>query len=307
MKNFEYVRATSLEQALGVLGSRTTGVKLLAGGTDLIVQLREGLRSAEVVLDVKRIPELSECRWDPSGSLRLGSAVPAYQLYGNAKICQAFSALTDSARIIGGWQIQSRASIGGNLCNSSPAADSIPALIALAAHAEIAGPEGRRTVPVEEFCTAPGKNQLRPNELLVALLLPAPLPCSGSRYLRFIPRNEMDIAVVGVGAAVRLDASGQRIERARVALGAVAPTPLFASDASSWLAGKPATDATYAEAAKLAQAIARPISDMRGPADYRAHLVGVLVRRALADAVARARGESVPDARAAAAAHSVPR
>jgi carbon-monoxide dehydrogenase medium subunit len=290
LKDFEYAAATSVDEAVSLLSARGPAAKILAGGTDILVQLREGHREAELVLDVKKIPELMQLHYDPQRGLRLGAAVPCYRIYGDELISAAYPALADSARIIGGWQIQSRASVGGNLCNSSPAADSIPSLIALDAVCQIAGPGGRRSVPVAQFCTAPGKNVLGCGEFLISLELPAPAARGGSRYLRFIPRNEMDIAVVGVGAWVKLDEKEETIEQARLALAAVAPTPLEAKDAAAWLAGKPAADATYAEAGRRARAIACPISDMRGPAEYRTHLVGVLTARALAVAVERARG-----------------
>jgi len=289
LKDFEYAAATSVDEAVSLLAARGPGARILAGGTDIIVQLREGLRAADLVLDVKKIPELTRLDFEPKRGLRLGAAVPCYRIYEDMVIAAAYPALADSARIIGGWQIQSRASIGGNLCNSSPAADSIPSLIVLDATCQIAGPTGRRTVPVAQFCTAPGKNVLGRGEFLVSLDFPAPVPHSGSRYLRFIPRNEMDIAVVGAGAWVRLNAKGDTIEQSNLALAAVAPMPLAATDAAMWLSGKPASDETYAEAGRLARMIAKPISDMRGPAEYRVHLVGVLIQRALAAAVERAR------------------
>lgn len=289
MKDFDYASAASVEEAVGLLADRGPAAKVLAGGTDILVQLREGMREADLVLDIKRIPELMDLSFHPGKGLRLGAGVPCYQIYGNQAVAAAYPALADSARIIGGWQIQSRASIGGNLCNSSPAADSIPSLIALDAICQIAGPAGRRRVPVAQFCTGPGKNQLDRGEFLVSLEFPPSIAHSGSRYLRFIPRNEMDIAVVGVGAWLRLSASGEQIEAARLALAAVAPTPLAATEAAAWLIGKPATGETFAEAGQLARQVARPISDMRGPAEYRVHLVGVLVQRALAEAAERAR------------------
>lgn len=288
MKDFEYAAATSVDEAVSLLSARGPRAKVLAGGTDIIVQLREGLREAELVLDIKKIPELMELAYSPDKGLRLGAGVPCYQVYDNRDVAAAYPALADSAHIIGGWQIQSRASIGGNVCNSSPAADSIPSLIALGAVCLIAGPGGRRRVPVAQFCTAPGRNVLERGEFLVSLELPPPEPRAGSRYLRFIPRNEMDIAVVGVGAWLRLNASGDTVEAARIGAAAVAPTPLAATAAGDWLTGKPANRETFAEAGRLARQIARPISDMRGPADYRQHLVGVLVERALVQAAERA-------------------
>jgi carbon-monoxide dehydrogenase medium subunit len=180
--------------------------------------------------------------------------------------------------------------VGGNLCNSSPAADTIPSLIVHDVRCQIAGPAGRRSVSVAEFCTAPGRNVLARGEILTTLDFPPPQPHSGSAYLRFIPRNEMDIAVVGAASWVQLDSSGQTIERARVALAAVAPTPLFVAAIGEWLAGQPATDETYRAAADMARQAARPIADKRGTAEYRRHVAGVLTQRTLAIAVERARG-----------------
>ena len=290
MKDFEYVAAVDLAQAVNVLDEHGERAKILAGGTDLLVQLREGLRQADVVLDVKKVPELMELSFSPKEGLRLGAAVPCYRVYGDARIVEAYPGLTDAARIIGGWQIQSRASFGGNLCNSSPAADTIPPMIVEGGVCHLAGPQGRRSVPVGEFCTAPGANVLERGELLVSVVFPAPEKHSGSRYLRFIPRDEMDIAVVGAAAHVRLDPSGKTIEAARIALAAVAPTPVIATEATAFLVGRPARQDSLRQAAELAKKVARPISDLRGTAEYRVHLVGVLTRRALEDAVHRARG-----------------
>lgn len=291
MKDFSYAAPTSLAEATTLLASANGTAKILAGGTDIIVQLREGLREAGVVVDIKKIPELTQLKFSPQTGLWLGASVPCYQIYENAELCKAYPALADSAHIIGGWQIQGRASIGGNLCNSSPAADSIPSLIAHHAYCEIVGSGGNRNVAVENFCTAPGRNVLRPDEIVVAIVFPPTMPHSGSAYERFIPRNEMDIAVVGVASRVQLTPAGDKIEFARIGIAAVAPTPKYALEASEWLAGKPLTTETYIQAGELAKRIAAPISDMRGPAEYRTHLVGVLVQRTLAKAVARARGE----------------
>ena len=289
MKSFNYAAPRTVQEATRLLATANGGAKLLAGGTDILVQLREGLREADLVVDVKKIDELMELHFDAAKGLRLGAAVPCYQIYENAEVKWAYSALTDAARIIGGWQIQGRASIGGNLCNSSPAADSIPALIALGALCRVARPDGVREVRVEDFCVAPGRNLMEKGEMLVSLSFPAPAAKSGSAYERFIPRNEMDIAVVGAGCWVQLNAAGAQIEKARIAVGAVAPTPKFATEASNWLAGKPATEETFAQAGELAKKVASPLSDMRGTAEFRTHLVGVLVKRTLAKAAERAR------------------
>ena len=288
VKEFEYAAPTSLDEAVRVLSEHNGQAKILAGGTDIIVQLREGQRSADWVVDVKKIPELMELRWTDAEGLWLGASVPCYRIYDDPRIAAEYPGLVDAARIIGGWQIQSRASVGGNLCNSSPAADSIPALIAIGATCHIAGPAGRRTIPVEQFCTGPGRNVLARGELLTALEFPPVTQGASSAYQRFIPRNEMDIAVVGVGSAVRLDSSGKRIEQARIALGAVAATAVLASEASEWLAGKSIQAGTLEQAGELAKKAASPISDKRGPAEYRTHLVGVLTKRTLAAAIERA-------------------
>ena len=289
MKDFAYAAPTSLAEATRLLAGANGRTRILAGGTDIIVQLREGLRDADLVVDVKKIPELTELSFAAGKGLRLGASVPCYRIYEDAAISKAYPALADAARIVGGWQIQSRASVGGNLCNSSPAGDTIPALIAHGVTCILAGGGGQREVKVEEFCTGPGKNVLQPGELLVTLVVPPPAAKASSAYERFIPRNEMDIAVVGAGSWIKLSADGEKIEQARIGLCAIAPTPKFAAEASQWLAGKPATEATFAEAGKLAQKIASPITDMRGPAEYRTHLVSVLVKRTLAKAAERTR------------------
>ncbi|MCA9203093.1 MAG: xanthine dehydrogenase family protein subunit M [Planctomycetales bacterium] len=292
MNDFQYAAPSSLGEATKLLAEFGSRARVLAGGTDILVQLREGRRSAEMVVDVKRVPELMSLSLNGVG-LHLGASVPCYRLYDDEAVKSAYSALTDAARIIGGWQIQSRASVGGNLCNSSPAADSIPALMVLGATCEIASAGGTREVPAAEFCTGPGRNVLQDGELLVTIKLPPTPPHSGSAYLRFIPRNEMDIAVVGAGAWVQLNAAGDTIEQARVALSAVAPTPRMAQQANDWLAGQPATDATLEQAGELARAVAEPINDMRGTIEYRRHLAGVLTKRALRIAIDRAKTQGV--------------
>ena len=287
MRDFEYEAPTSVAEAVKVFVEHNGSARPLAGGTDLIDQIRTGRQQPQVVVDIKKIPELGVLDNSASG-LRLGAAVPCYRIYGDATICEAYSALADSARIIGGIQIQSRASVGGNLCNSGPAADSTPSLIALGAVAVIAGPKGRREVAVENFCTGPGKNILAPGEFLVELKFPPRPAYSGSHYRRFIPRNEMDIAVVGVAVSVVLDAKGETFVSARIALGAVGPTPLFAKDASALLAGKSVSEETIGKAADAAKAIATPIDDMRGTKEFRLHITGVLTRRVIEEAVTRA-------------------
>ena len=293
MQAFDYVAAQSVDEAVSLLAAKGAQARVLAGGTDLIVQLREGRRSLELVVDVKKIPEVNVLSYDPQQGLHLGAAVPCHRIYGNATIARAYPGLMDAFTLVGGTQIQGRGSVGGNLCNSSPAADTTPTLIVHRAVCVIAGPNGRREIPVEQFCTAPGRNVLGNGEFLVSLRCPAPAKNSGAHYLRFIPRNEMDIAVVGVGSSVTLGDDLATVTAARIALGAVAPTPLMAEEAAAALIGQPITDATIAAAMAAAQAIARPISDMRGTAEQRRHLVGVLTRRTLQGAIARAKGETI--------------
>jgi len=290
VKSFDYAAPTSLPEATALLAQANGTARILAGGTDLLVQLREHLRDADLVVDVKRIPELMELSYNPQQGLRLGASVPCYRIGEDAEVSTAYPALADAARIVGGWQIQSRASVGGNLCNSSPAGDTIAPLIVLQAQCVIVGPDGTREVSAEEFCIAPGKNLLRRGEILARIVLPPRAENSGSAYERFIPRNEMDIAVVGAASWVQLNPAGDTIERARVGLVAVAPTPKFAAEASQWLAGKPATEETFVRAGELAKRVASPISDLRGTVEFRSHLVGVLTKRTLAKAVERARG-----------------
>jgi len=292
LKEFEYLAPGSLSEALQQLAEKNGQARAMAGGTDLIVQMRAGRLAPGRVVDVKKVPELNELKVDGQG-LTIGAAVPCYRIYQNADVKKGYPGLVDSASIIGGIGIQGRATLGGNLCNSSPSGDSIPTLIALGAVAKIAGPGGNRDVPVAQFCTAPGRNVLQPGELLVSIRIPAPRPNSGAHYQRFIPRYEMDIAVVGVGASVELSDDKKTVRSARIALAAVAPTPLFVEAAGAALAGKPATEESFQAAADIAKAAAKPISDMRGTAPQRTHLVGVLTRRVLLGAAARARGEVV--------------
>lgn len=287
MQAFEYIDAKTVSEAITLLGEKGDKAGLLSGGTDLIVQAREGKKNLDWIIDIKSIPEVNELTYDSESGLTLGAAVPCYQIYAVDTICDAFPSLIDATKIIGGTAIQGRAGIGGNLCNASPAADGIPPLIVLNTTCVIAGPNGEREIPVEDFCTAPGQTALEKGEMLISLKIPAPQKNSSSFYLRFIPRNEMDIAVVGAGASVILDESKQRIVSARIALAAVAPTPLFAEEASAILAEKEISEDVIEEAAQAAQSIARPISDMRGTADQRTHLVGVLTRRALNGAIQR--------------------
>ena len=288
MKPFDFARPGSVKEAVDLLAQHGDRARVLAGGTDLLVQLRAGVREAGLVVDVKEIPALNEISYDSGSGLTLGAAVPCFRIYQHADIRQAYPGLIDVASLIGGTQIQGRASLGGNLCNSAPSADALPMLIALEATCRIESAGGSRDVAVEDFCTGPGKNVLQPGELLVSFHIPPPKPHSGAHYLRFIPRNEMDIAVAGAGVSVVL--SNGNVESARVALAAVAPTPLFVKEAGDALAGQLANAESVQRAADAAKAAAKPITDMRGTVEYRKHLCEVLTRRALNVAIERAKG-----------------
>ena len=290
MEWIDFATPKTLSEAVELMASKGDRAKPIAGGTDILVQLRGGRYSADLVVDVKEIPELNELTYDSQRGLVVGAAVPCYRIYQDQTVCSNYPGLIDAAALIGGIQIQGRASIGGNLCNAAPSGDTIPPVIVLNGVCHIAGPNGNRQVPAEDFCTAPGQNVLQRGELLVSINFPPPQAHSGTNYLRFIPRNEMDIAVAGVGTTVVLDSSGQNFVSARIALASVAPTPVLARDAGDSLAGKPVSEAAIQEASEKAMADAKPISDMRGTIRQRTHLVGVLTRRTLNTAIQRARG-----------------
>jgi CO/xanthine dehydrogenase FAD-binding subunit len=291
--SYGYRAPDTIAEAVRLLQEGGSGARPLAGGTDLLVQLRHGIRQADLLVDLKRIPELSAVRYDPADGLTLGATVPCADVADHPDIRAHYPALIDGAGIIGGSAIRQRATVGGNLCNASPSGDAIPPLIVLGAEAEIAGANGSRRVPVSSFCVGPGLHLLDQGEMLVALHLPVPSPRSGSCYLRFTPRGEMDIAVVGAAAWLQLDESLSYIEDARIALGAVAPVPLVAEAAATWLIGRPADSESFAQAGRLAQETARPIGDVRGTLPQRLHLVGVMTRRALQGALRRAKGETI--------------
>ena len=291
MQAVQYARAQEIDEAVRLLADHGPTARILAGGTDVIVLARERRRKIDLFVDIKSIPEVNELHYDAQAGLTVGAVVPCYQIYGHADVRQHYAVLVDCTELIGGTAIQGRASLGGNLCNASPAADGIPAMMVLDGVATIAGPGGRREVSVAEFCTGPGENVLQAGEILVSLQFPPPQPNSGAMFLRFIPRNEMDIAVTNAAAHVRLD--GDVIAWARVAVGAVAPTPLSVSPAADAVMGNPLTDASIAAAAAAARAAALPIDDMRGTITQRRHLAGVLTERVLRGAVERAQGQQL--------------
>lgn len=262
--------------------------RVLAGGTDLLVQCRAGIRRPTAFIDVKRIPELVAITIDEQG-LRLGAATPAADICADDKLRQQWPGLAEAAALIGSMQIQGRGSVGGNLCNASPAADTPCPLIVNRAVCLIAGPQGRRTVEAEDFVSGPGQNILGAGEFLAGLLLPLPAPSTADAYLRLTPRSEMDIAVVGAAVSVTLDTSGI-CTAARVALAAVAPTPILVPGAAEALIGTAVDPTALDRAAEAARAAASPIDDKRGTVVYRRQVAGVLTKRAAAIACERARG-----------------
>jgi carbon-monoxide dehydrogenase medium subunit len=286
VREFEYAAPHSLQEAITLLASANGEARLLAGGTDLIAQMTENRRNPTLVVDVKKIAELHILSHDTSG-LRIGAAVSCTKIASFAPTQTHYPALAEACRLIGSFQIQNRAALGGNFCNAAPSADAVPPALSYGAKVIIAGPDGRREAPAEEFFVGPGQTVLKKGEVLVEIVIPTPPALSGAAYLRFIPREEMDIAVAGVGAFVQLSADRKRCERARITLASVTPTPVRALDAEAFLVGKPVDGATLIQAGEFAAKAAKPISDVRGSAAYRIELVKVLTRRTLHKAVER--------------------
>ena len=288
MLGISYERAETIDHATQALQSYGTAARPLAGGTDLLVQLRTEMRQLEAVVDIKDIPALQELTLGPVG-LRLGAAVPCWDLCLRSDLRALYPGLVEAAECIGSMQIQGRATVGGNVCNASPAADTTPALIACGGECEIAGPGGTRRVPVEQLLTGPGSTTLGDGELLVALAIPPPAPRSADAYLRFIPRGEMDIAVVGAAAQIGFDEEGL-CNAARIVIGAVAPTALSVPAAAEAVIGTRLDAAALAAAAAAASDAARPVDDQRGTIAYRRRVVGVLTRRVIERAARAAAG-----------------
>ena len=282
-----YEAPNSLDQAVALLAKETGEARVLAGGTDLLVQMRTDIIDPVLVVDIKGIAELRQIK-EEGGGYRIGAAVTGAELKEHPKLKLIWPGIVEAANLIGSTQIQGRATMGGNLCNGSPAADSVPALIAAGAKATIVGPKGRRDIPVEDVMLAPRKLSLTKGEIIASFLLPAKPARTGEAYLRFIPRTEMDIAVVGCGVCLTLDAKG-KCTAARVSLGAVAERPLLVAPAAAALVGSTVDDAALQKLAAAASAACRPIDDKRGTKEYRIKVAGVLARRAAQIALERAR------------------
>jgi CO/xanthine dehydrogenase FAD-binding subunit len=288
MPSLSYAAPKTVAEAVSLLSGATGLAKVLSGGTDLLVQYRIGRLKPDSIIDLKKIPGMSGIR-EADGGFVIGASTSGAVLGEHAALVKAWPGVVEAANLIGSTQVQGRASLAGNLCNASPAADSVPALIAARATVTIAGPNGARTAPVEAIVTGPGRTSLAKGEFITEFHLPKQAPRTGDAYLRFIPRTEMDIAVVGCGVCLSLDANGV-IADARVALGAVAPTQVVVDDAAKAIIGSKLDDAALAKLDAAAQAACNPITDKRGTKEFRIKIAGVLARRTAAIAYERAKG-----------------
>jgi CO/xanthine dehydrogenase FAD-binding subunit len=287
MTDLRYEAPATLQAAVALLAGAAGPARVLAGGTDVIVQMETDLIEPALLVDIKKIPEVRQITAE-NGGFRIGAAVPGMEIQGHLALTKAWPGVIDGVKLIGSIQVRGRASIGGNLCNGSPAADSVPALIAAGAIASIAGPNGRREVPVEDIMQGPRRLALAKGEIVASFLLPPRPARTADAYLRFIPRTEMDIAVVGCGVCLTLDASGT-CTAARVALGAVAPRPLPVPEAARALVGTKLDAGALDRLDAAARAACQPIDDKRGTREYRTKVAGVLARRTAQIALERAR------------------
>jgi carbon-monoxide dehydrogenase medium subunit len=284
-----YEAPSTLQAAVKLLASGAGKARVLAGGTDLLVQLRSGRATPELVVDVKRIAGMKTIKAE-AGGFRIGAAVAGAELGEHKALSKLWPGVVEAARLIGSTQVQGRATMVGNLCNASPAADSVPALVAAGATVRVVGPKGKRNLAAIDVAAGPGKTSLGKGELVDSVFLPKRAPRSGDAYLRFIPRSEMDIAVVGAAVNLTLDGKGV-CTAARVALGAVAPKVLLVEAASKALIGTKVDAAALAKLEQAASAACRPIDDKRGTKEFRIQVAGVLARRAAEIALQRARGK----------------
>lgn len=285
----QYEAPETTKAAVALLAKAKGSAFVLAGGSDLLVRMRGGFVEPDLVVDIKRIKPMREVKKTASG-FTIGAAVSCAELGENKALVKAWPGVVEAANLIGSKQVQGRCTISGNLCNASPAADSVPALVAAGAKAVVQGPKGKRTVAVEQIPIGPGRNSLKKGELIESIVLPARKPRSGDAYLRFIPRSEMDIAVVSAGVNLTLDAKGV-ITGARVALGAVAPTVQLVAAAAKAIIGTKLDDAALEKLGEAASAACRPIDDKRGTVEFRTKVAAVLAKRAAAIAYARAGGK----------------
>lgn len=284
-----YHTPDSFEKAAGLAAKASGTIRFLAGGTDVLVQLRSDIVTPDDLIDIKLIPGVRDITNENNGGWRIGVAVPGAEMSEHHRLGLDWPGVVEAMDLIGSTQIQGRATLVGNLCNGSPAADGVPALVAARAHVTVTGPNGDRALAVEEVPIGPGKTCLEKGEVISALHLPARGQGAGDAYLRFIPRTEMDIAVVGAAVNLRLD--GDTITEARVALGAVAPTVRLVPEAATALIGSTLDDAAMEKLAQAARAACNPIDDRRGTVAFRTKVAGVLAQRAAMIAYARAKGD----------------
>jgi CO/xanthine dehydrogenase FAD-binding subunit len=282
-----YEAPESVEGAIALLSAATGEARVLAGGTDLLVQMRADVVDPDLIVDIKKIAE-TRAVTEEKGGWRIGAAVTGAELKEHAKLKTAWPGVVEAANLIGSTQVQGRATLGGNVCNGSPAADSVPALIAAGAVATLAGPQGRRDLPVEDVMLGPRKLALKKGEIVVSFLLPPRPPRSADAYLRFLPRTEMDIAVVGAGVSLTLDGAGT-ISAARVSLGAVAARVLLVQEAAQAIVGSRLDLAAQQRLEAAARAACQPIDDKRGTIEFRTDVAAVLARRTALIALDRAR------------------
>lgn len=279
---FEYRKPLTLTEALRMLKNRHGDVRIfLAGGTDLILQMKRGLAFPSAVINVKDIPELNRLRWTATGGLHIGAAVPLARLVAFPALSEKYGILAQACSVIGSAQIRNRGTMGGNICNAAPSADSAPALLCLGAKAIVTSPTRTREIDLDEFFTGPGKTVVAADEILVEVEIPTPPARSAGCYMRHTIREEMDIAMVGVGSFMTLAPRSNRLKEVRIALGAVAPTPMRAYNAEAALTGKIPARKTIEEAAEKAAEEANPITDIRASAEYRREIVKVLARRTM--------------------------
>ena len=281
-----YKSPNSIEEATALLAAANGNARILAGGTDLLVQIRGGFADPELIIDVKNIPELRAITSGSDG-IQIGAAVSGAELGEHPIVSKVWPGVVEATELIGSTQIQGRASLGGNLCNASPAADTVPALVAAGATCRVAGTKGERTVPVEEITTGPGSTSLGNDEFVVDFSFPARPEHSGDAYLRFIPRTEMDIAVVGAGVSLTLAEDGS-CKTARVSLGAVAPTVVVLEEGANALIGTKLDEDALGKLDIAARAACNPIDDKRGTVEFRTDVAGVLAKRAALIAKERA-------------------
>ena len=289
MSDTQFISAKTIDEAVEAHNQANGSARFLAGGTDLLVQIRSGIKKPNIVIDLKKIVELNTIKEITNNEFVIGASVSGANLNRNKKFALLWPGVLEAFRLIGSEQIQGRASLGGNLCNGSPAGDSVPALIAAGCVAVIAGPDGKKELPIEEFHVGPGRTILNNGEMLVSLKFPKRANNSADAYLRMTPRTEMDIAVVGCGVNITLE--NDICTKARVSLGAVAPTPLLIKEASEIMIGTNLNDEVLEKVSKLCMGSCNPIDDKRGTVEYRTKVAGVLFKRTTLIAIDRIKGK----------------